>query len=154
MGCLHNINLRYLPAVKTGDLFISSEQYTKRNVKICQTRAEFYADIFFDFLSNGKTDIGCLDILRKIKQQFNITEERAVEIEETVRKQLNNIDSTHFYSDNEKDYYNFLINFIENDDISYKYIDIIDKRRIKNSISYLRAEELKVMAINNKKYIE
>ena len=124
------------------------------NINFNNNKEKEYADIFFDFLSNGKTDIGCLDILRKIKQQFNITEERAVEIEETVRKQLNNIDSTHFYSDNEKDYYNFLINFIENDDISYKYIDIIDKRRIKNSISYLRAEELKVMAINNKKYIE
>lgn len=124
------------------------------NINFNNNKEKEYADIFFDFLSNGKTDIGCLDILRKIKQQFNITEERAVEIEETVRKQLNNIDSTHFYSDNEKDYYNFLINFIENDDISYKYIYIIDKRRIKNSISYLRAEELKVMAINNKKYIE
>ena len=126
----------------------------KFNINFNNDKEKEYADIFFDFFTKNMTDNSHLDILKKIKQQLNIPEERSTEIEESIKNQLNSTDNIHFYSDNEKDYYNFLINFIENDNISYKYIDIIDKKRIKNSIPYSRAEELKLMAINNKKYIE
>ncbi|PCG20349.1 hypothetical protein [Brachyspira sp. G79] len=106
-----------------------------------------YADIFISFLENNTLDDYSMSILYKIRNQYGITSERAYEIENIIREAFDSEENVNFSSESEEDYYNFLMSFIENGNISHKYRNIIDKKRIKNSISYSRAKELEVFAI-------
>lgn len=130
-----------------GELMVLNINFTNKNDKE-------YADIFISFLENNSLDDYSMSILYKIRNQYGITSERASEIENTIKEMFDSEENVNFSSESEEDYYNFLMSFIEKGNISHKYRNIIDKKRIKNSIVYSRAKELEILSIENNRVVQ
>ena len=109
-----------------------------------------YYELIFDFLGNGNISESERNILNKRKEKFGISDSRAKELEEFAENEYLESKKIKFETEGEKDYYEFLVDMLEDGTIDERERNILNKRKEKYGISEARAKELEEFAkLNN-----
>ena len=109
-----------------------------------------YFELLVDFLGNGNISESERNILNKRKEKFGISDSRAKELEEFAKNEYLESKKIKFETEGEKNYYEFLIDMLEDGIIDERERNILNKRKEKYGISEARAKELEEFAkLNN-----
>ena len=108
-----------------------------------------YYELLADMLDDGIIDDSERNILNKRKEKYGISEGRAKEIEDFARQEYLKSKTPQFETDGERDYYELLVDMLEDGYISDSGRNILNKRKEKYKISDDRAKELENLAIKN-----
>lgn len=100
-------------------------------------------------MENGIVSESNRKILNKRLEKYGITEARAKELEYFAKQEYLESKKVKFESEEEKEYYEFIVDLMENGAISENSRKILDKRKIKFGISETRAKELEEFAKQN-----
>ena len=120
-----------------------------KNLKHQNDSESSYYELILDFMENGSVSENNRKILTKRMEKYGITEARAKELEDFARQEYLESKKVKFESEEEKEYYEFIVDLMENGDISENNRKILDKRKIKFGISEARAKELEEFAKSN-----
>ena len=134
-------------------LAIEIEEFAKQerlqNLKPQNDSENSYYELILDFMENGIVSESNRKILNKRLEKYGITEARAKELEYFAKQGYLESKKVKFESEEEKEYYEFVVDLMENGAISENSRKILDKRKIKFGISETRAKELEEFAKQN-----
>ena len=105
-----------------------------------------YYDLLVDMLDDGVVDESERNILNKRKEKYQISNERAKEIEDFAKQEYLESKTPQFETDGEKDYYDLLVDMLDDGVIDESERNILNKRKEKYGISDERAKELENFA--------
>ena len=105
-----------------------------------------YYDLLVDMLDDGVIDESERNILNKRKEKYGISDERAKEIEDFAKQEYLESKTPQFETDGEKDYYDLLVDMLDDGVIDESERNILNKRKEKYQISDERAKELENFA--------
>ena len=105
-----------------------------------------YYDLLVDMLDDGIIDESERNILNKRKEKYGISDERAKEIEDFAKQEYLESKTPQFETDGEKDYYDLLVDMLDDGVIDESERNILNKRKEKYGISDERAKELENFA--------
>lgn len=105
-----------------------------------------YYELLADLLENGEISDSERNILNKRKEKYSISDSRANEIEEFAKEER--FENLKPQNDSENSYYELILDFMENGEISENNRKILIKRMEKYGISDKRAKELEDFARN------
>lgn len=105
-----------------------------------------YYELLADMLDDGIIDDSERNILNKRKDKYGISDGRAKEIKDFAIKEYSESKTPQFETDGERDYYELLVDMLEDGYISDSGRNILNKRKEKYKISDDRAEELESLA--------
>lgn len=132
---------------------IDIEEFAKQerlqNLKPQNDSETSYYELILDFMENGIVSESNRKILNKRLEKYGITEARAKELEYFAKQEYLESKKVKFESEEEKEYYDFIVDLMENGAISENSRKILDKRKIKFGISETRAKELEEFAKQN-----
>ena len=117
-----------------------------QNLKPQNDSENSYYELILDFMENGIVSESNRKILNKRLEKYGITEARAKELEYFAKQEYLESKKVKFESEEEKEYYEFIVDLMENGAISENNRKILDKRKIKFGISETRAKELENFA--------
>lgn len=117
-----------------------------KNLKPQNDSENSYYELILDFMENGIVSESNRKILNKRLEKYGITEARAKELEYFAKQEYLESKKVKFESEEEKEYYDFIVDLMENGAISENSRKILDKRKIKFGISETRAKELEEFA--------
>ena len=120
-----------------------------KNLKPQNDSENSYYELILDFMENGIVSESNRKILNKRLEKYGITEARAKELEYFAKQEYLESKKVKFESEEEKEYYEFIVDLMENGAISENSRKILDKRKIKFGISETRAKELEEFAKQN-----
>lgn len=120
-----------------------------QNLKPQNDSETSYYELILDFMENGNVSENNRKILTKRIEKYGITEARAKELEYFAKQEYLESKKVKFESEEEKEYYEFIVDLMENGAISENSRKILDKRKIKFGISETRAKELEEFAKQN-----
>lgn len=120
-----------------------------QNLKPQNDSENSYYELILDFMENGIVSESNRKILNKRLEKYGITEARAKELEYFAKQEYLESKKVKFESEEEKEYYEFIVDLMENGAISENSRKILDKRKIKFGISETRAKELEEFAKSN-----
>lgn len=120
-----------------------------QNLKPQNDSENSYYELILDFMENGIVSESNRKILNKRLEKYGITEARAKELEYFAKQEYLESKKVKFESEEEKEYYDFIVDLMENGAISENSRKILDKRKIKFGISETRAKELEKFAKQN-----
>lgn len=120
-----------------------------KNLKPQNDSENSYYELILDFMENGIVSESNRKILNKRLEKYGITEARAKELEYFAKQEYLESKKVKFESEEEKEYYEFVVDLMENGAISENSRKILDKRKIKFGISETRAKELEEFAKSN-----
>ena len=120
-----------------------------KNLKPQNDSETSYYELILDFMENGIVSESNRKILNKRLEKYGITEARAKELEYFAKQEYLESKKVKFESEEEKEYYEFIVDLMENGAISENSRKILDKRKIKFGISETRAKELEEFAKQN-----
>ena len=120
-----------------------------KNLKPQNDSENSYYELILDFMENGIVSESNRKILTKRMEKYGITEARAKELEYFAKQEYLESKKVKFESEEEKEYYDFIVDLMENGAISENSRKILDKRKIKFGISETRAKELEEFAKQN-----
>ena len=120
-----------------------------KNLKPQNDSENSYYELILDFMENGIVSESNRKILNKRLEKYGITEARAKELEYFAKQEYLESKKVKFESEEEKEYYEFIVDLMENGAISENSRKILDKRKIKFGISETRAKELEEFAKSN-----
>lgn len=120
-----------------------------KNLKPQNDSETSYYELILDFMENGIVSENNRKILTKRMEKYSITEARAKELEYFAKQEYLESKKVKFESEEEKEYYEFIVDLMENGAISENSRKILDKRKIKFGISETRAKELEEFAKQN-----
>lgn len=120
-----------------------------KNLKPQNDSEASYYELILDFMENGIVSESNRKILNKRLEKYGITEARAKELEYFAKQEYLESKKVKFESEEEKEYYEFIVDLMENGAISENSRKILDKRKIKFGISETRAKELEEFAKQN-----
>lgn len=120
-----------------------------KNLKPQNDSENSYYELILDFIENGIVSESNRKILNKRLEKYGITEARAKELEYFAKQEYLESKKVKFESEEEKEYYEFIVDLMENGAISENSRKILDKRKIKFGISETRAKELEEFAKQN-----
>lgn len=126
-----------------------AKQERLQNLKPQNDSENSYYELILDFMENGIVSESNRKILNKRLEKYGITEARAKELEYFAKQEYLESKKVKFESEEEKEYYEFIVDLIENGAISENSRKILDKRKIKFGISETRAKELEEFAKQN-----
>ena len=126
-----------------------AKQERLQNLKPQNDSETSYYELILDFMENGIVSESNRKILNKRLEKYGITEARAKELEYFAKQEYLESKKVKFESEEEKEYYEFIVDLIENGAISENSRKILDKRKIKFGISETRAKELEEFAKQN-----
>ena len=107
-----------------------------------------YYELLVDMLDDGVIDESERNILNKRKGKYGISDERAKEIEDFAKREYLESKTPQFETDGEKDYYELLVDMLDDGVIDESERNILNKRKEKYQISDERAKELENIASN------
>ena len=105
-----------------------------------------YYELLADMLDDGIIDGSERNILNKRKEKYGISDERAKEIEDFAKQEYLESKTPQFETDGEKDYYDLLVDMLDDGVIDESERNILNKRKEKYGISDERAKELENFA--------
>lgn len=105
-----------------------------------------YYELLAGMLDDGIIDDSERNILNKRKDKYGISDGRAKEIKDFAIKEYSESKTPQFETDGERDYYELLVDMLEDGYISDSGRNILNKRKEKYKISDDRAEELESLA--------
>lgn len=120
-----------------------------QNLKPQNDSEASYYELILDFMENGIVSESNRKILNKRLEKYGVTEARAKELEYFAKQEYLESKKVKFESEEEKEYYEFIVDLMENGAISENSRKILDKRKIKFGISETRAKELEEFANQN-----
>lgn len=120
-----------------------------KNLKPQNDSENSYYELILDFMENGIVSESNRKILNKRLEKYGITEARAKELEYFAKQEYLESKKVKFESEEEKEYYEFIVDLMENGAISENSRKILDKRKIKFGISETRVKELEEFAKQN-----
>ena len=120
-----------------------------KNLKPQNDSEASYYELILDFMENGSVSENNRKILTKRIEKYGITKTRAKELEDFAKQEYLESKKVKFESEEEKEYYEFIVDLMENGAISENNRKILDKRKIKFGISEARAKELEEFAKSN-----
>lgn len=120
-----------------------------KNLKPQNDSETSYYELILDFIENGNVSESNRKILNKRLEKYGITEARAKELEYFAKQEYLESKKVKFESEEEKEYYEFIVDLMENGAISENSRKILDKIKIKFGISETRAKELEEFAKQN-----
>lgn len=123
-----------------------AKQERLKNLKPQNDSETSYYELILDFMENGSVSESNRRILSKRMEKYGITEARAKELEDFAKQEYLESKKVKFESEEEKEYYEFIVDLMENGNISENNRKILDKRKIKFGISETRAKELEEFA--------
>ena len=126
-----------------------AKQERLKNLKPQNDSENSYYELILDFMENGIVSESNRKILNKRLEKYGITEARAKELEYFAKQEYLESKKVKFESEEEKEYYEFIVDLMENGAISENSRKILDKRKIKFGISETRAKELEEFAKQN-----
>ena len=126
-----------------------AKQERLQNLKPQNDSENSYYELILDFVENGIVSESNRKILNKRLEKYGITDARAKELEYFAKQEYLESKKVKFESEEEKEYYEFIVDLMENGAISENSRKILDKRKIKFGISETRAEELEEFAKQN-----
>lgn len=126
-----------------------AKQERLQNLKPQNDSETSYYELILDFMENGNVSESNRKILNKRLEKYGITEARAKELEYFAKQEYLESKKVKFESEEEKEYYEFVFDLMENGAISENSRKILDKRKIKFGISETRAKELEEFAKSN-----
>lgn len=126
-----------------------AKQERLQNLKPQNDSETSYYELILDFMENGIVSESNRKILNKRLEKYGITEARAKELEYFAKQEYLESKKVKFESEEEKEYYEFIVDLMENGAISENSRKILDKRKIKFGISETRAKELEEFAKQN-----
>ena len=126
-----------------------AKQERLKNLKPQNDSETSYYELILDFMENGIVSESNRKILNKRLEKYGITEARAKELEYFAKQEYLESKKVKFESEEEKEYYEFIVDLMENGAISENSRKILDKRKIKFGISETRAKELEEFAKQN-----
>lgn len=126
-----------------------AKQERLQNLKPQNDSEASYYELILDFMENGIVSESNRKILTKRMEKYGITEARAKELEYFAKQEYLESKKVKFESEEEKEYYEFIVDLMENGAISENSRKILDKRKIKFGISETRAKELEEFAKHN-----
>lgn len=126
-----------------------AKQERLQNLKPQNDSETSYYELILDFMENGIVSESNRKILNKRMEKYSITEARAKELEDFAKQEYLESKKVKFESEEEKEYYEFIVDLMENGAISENSRKILDKRKIKFGISETRAKELEEFAKQN-----
>lgn len=126
-----------------------AKQERLQNLKPQNDSENSYYELILDFVENGIVSESNRKILNKRLEKYGITDARAKELEYFAKQEYLESKKVKFESEEEKEYYEFIVDLIENGAISENSRKILDKRKIKFGISETRAKELEEFAKQN-----
>ncbi len=126
-----------------------AKQERLQNLKPQNDSETSYYELILDFMENGIVSESNRKILNKRLEKYGITEARAKELEYFAKQEYLESKKVKFESEEEKEYYEFVVDLMENGAISENSRKILDKRKIKFGISETRAKELEEFAKSN-----
>ena len=126
-----------------------AKQERLQNLKPQNDSEASYYELILDFMENGIVSESNRKILNKRLEKYGITEARAKELEYFAKQEYLESKKVKFESEEEKEYYEFIVDLMENGAISENSRKILDKRKIKFGISETRAKELEEFAKHN-----
>ena len=126
-----------------------AKQERLQNLKPQNDSEASYYELILDFMENGIVSESNRKILNKRLEKYGITEARAKELEYFAKQEYLESKKVKFESEEEKEYYDFIVDLMENGAISENSRKILDKRKIKFGISETRAKELEEFAKQN-----
>ena len=126
-----------------------AKQERLQNLKPQNDSENSYYELILDFMENGIVSESNRKILNKRLEKYGITEARAKELEYFAKQEYLESKKVKFESEEEKEYYDFIVDLMENGAISENSRKILDKRKIKFGISETRAKELEEFAKQN-----
>ena len=126
-----------------------AKQERLQNLKPQNDSETSYYELILDFMENGIVSESNRKILNKRLEKYGVTEARAKELEYFAKQEYLESKKVKFESEEEKEYYEFIVDLMENGAISENSRKILDKRKIKFGISETRAKELEEFANQN-----
>ena len=126
-----------------------AKQERLKNLKPQNDSETSYYELILDFMENGIVSESSRKILSKRMEKYGIAEARAKELEDFAKQEYLESKKVKFESEEEKEYYEFIVDLMENGNISENNRKILDKRKIKFGISETRAKELEEFAKSN-----
>ena len=126
-----------------------AKQERLQNLKPQNDSENSYYELILDFMENGIVSESNRKILNKRLEKYGITEARAKELEYFAKQEYLESKKVKFESEEEKEYYEFIVDLMENGAILENSRKILDKRKIKFGISETRAKELEEFAKQN-----
>ena len=120
-----------------------------KNLKPQNDSEASYYELILDFMENGSVSENNRKILTKRIEKYGITDKRAKELEDFARQEYLESKKVKFESEEEKEYYEFIVDLMENGAISENNRKILDKRKVKFGISEARAKKLEEFAKSN-----
>ena len=126
-----------------------AKQERLQNLKPQNDSENSYYELILDFMENGIVSESNRKILNKRLEKYGITEARAKQLEYFAKQEYLESKKVKFESEEEKEYYEFIVDLMENGAISENSRKILDKRKIKFGISETRAKELEEFAKQN-----
>ena len=126
-----------------------AKQERLQNLKPQNDSEASYYELILDFMENGIVSESNRKILTKRMEKYGITETRAKQLEYFAKQEYLESKKVKFESEEEKEYYDFIVDLMENGAISENSRKILDKRKIKFGISETRAKELEEFAKQN-----
>ena len=123
-----------------------------KNLKPQNDSETSYYELILDFMENGNVSESARKILTKRMEKYGITETRAKELEDFAKQEYLESKKVKFELEEEKEYYEFVVDLMENGAISENNRKILDKRKVKFGISETRAKELEEFAKSNNSY--
>lgn len=100
-----------------------------------------YYEFIIDMLDDGIIDDSERNLLNKRKLKYGISDERAKEIEDLILEELKNKNKPKFNMEGEEEYYELLMDMLEDGVIDDSERSLLDKRKLKYGISDERAKE-------------
>ena len=129
-----------------------AKQERLANLKPQNDSEREYYELIFDFLDDGNIDESERNILNKRKNKYQISDSRAKELEEFAKQEYLESKKIKFETEGEKDYYEFVVDMLENGTIDESKRNILNKRKDKYQISDSRAKEIEEFA--KQEYLE
>ena len=99
-----------------------------QNLKPQNDSETSYYELILDFMENGIVSESNRKILNKRLEKYGITEARAKELEYFAKQEYLESKKVKFESEEEKEYYEFIVDLMENGAISENNRKILDKR--------------------------
>ncbi|MEI0526614.1 tetratricopeptide repeat protein [Brachyspira murdochii] len=100
-----------------------------------------YYDLIIDILDDGTINDSERSLLDKRKSKYGISDERAKEIEDFALQEIQNKNKLKFNTEGEEEYYELLMDMLEDGVIDDSERSLLDKRKLKYGISDERAKE-------------
>ena len=130
--------------------FAKQEYLESKKIKFETEGEKDYYELVVDMLEDGAIDESERNILNKRKEKYQISEEKAKEIEEFAKQEYLESKAPQFETEGEKDYYNTLVYMLKYGTINESERFILNKRKEEFKISDSRAKELEnLIKLNN-----